>query len=83
MQIRVADAGVFDVDEDLVWAGLRDGDLLELDWAAGLLDDLRHLLFWDLRSHVVGCEVEERQLGGGCELWVPCTWMIEMIVGGG
>jgi len=50
----VADTGVLDVDQDLVGAGLGDGNLLVDDGTAGLLDDLRPLHLWDLGSrHVV------------------------------
>jgi hypothetical protein len=45
VEVGVAYAGVLDVYEDFVWAGLLDWDLLVLDGAAGLLDDLRPLLF--------------------------------------
>jgi hypothetical protein len=44
VQVSVADARVLDVDENLIGAGLLYGDLLVLDGASGLLDDLRPLL---------------------------------------
>ena len=49
MQIGVADARVLDVDEDLVWTWLLDGDLLVLDWSTSLLDDLGPLSRWNVR----------------------------------
>lgn len=48
VQIGVADARVLDVDEDFLWAGFCDGDLLVLQRAADLVDDLRPLLGRDL-----------------------------------
>lgn len=54
----MADAGKLDVDEHLIRAGLLDWNLLVLDGAAGLLDDLRPLLGWDLGGgHVVRVSV--------------------------
>jgi hypothetical protein len=49
MEIGMADTRVLDVDEDLIGAGLLDGDLLEDDGTALLLDHLGPLLFWDLK----------------------------------
>ena len=40
----MADTRVLDVDEDLIRAGLLDGDLLVFDGTTGLLEDLRVLL---------------------------------------
>lgn len=48
VQVGVADSRVLDVDEDLVRGGLGDGNLLVLDGAAGLLNDLGPLLGGDL-----------------------------------
>lgn len=79
VQVRVADAAVLDVDEDLVGAGLGDGDLLEGEGCAGVstwycnerkkrtstdgLDDLSHLLSWDL-NHCDGlCDAVGRVSG--------------------
>lgn len=47
VKICVAYTRILDVDEDLIRAGFLDGDLLELDGTAGLLDDLCPLLGWD------------------------------------
>lgn len=55
VEVGVADTRVLDVDENLIWAGLLDVDLLVLDWAAGLLDDLGHLPLGNLwLGHSVG-----------------------------
>jgi len=51
VQVGVADTRVLDVDEDLIGTGLLNGNLLVLNWAAGLLDDLGHLLLGNGRSH--------------------------------
>jgi hypothetical protein len=59
MKIRVADTRVFDVDEDLIRARLLDWDLLVLDGATSLLDDLRPLLRW-YRTHGDGVELFKR-----------------------
>jgi hypothetical protein len=48
VQISVAHTGVLDVDKNLIWAWLLNWNLLVLDWSAGLLNDLRPLLGWDL-----------------------------------
>jgi len=45
VEIGVTDARVLDVDEDLIWARLLDWDLLVFYGTAGLVDDLRPLLF--------------------------------------
>jgi hypothetical protein len=47
VEISVADTRVLDVDENFIWAGLLNGNLLVLDGTTGLLDDLRPLLLWD------------------------------------
>ena len=52
VKVSVADTGVFDIDEDLIWAWLLDRDLLVLDWTAGLLDDLGPLLLGNGWGHV-------------------------------
>jgi hypothetical protein len=39
----MANTRVLDVDENFIWAGLLDWNLLVLDGTAGLLDDLRPL----------------------------------------
>ena len=44
----MADTGVFDNDKHLAWAWLCHWDLLVLDWAAHLLDDLSPLLLGNL-----------------------------------
>jgi hypothetical protein len=51
VEIGVADARVLDVDEDLLRAWLCDGDLLVLEGAADLVDDLSPLLRGDLVRH--------------------------------
>lgn len=56
VQISVAHTGVLDVDEDLIWAGLLDIDLLVLNWASGLLNDHGHLLLWDFLGHDCGID---------------------------
>jgi len=43
----MADTRVLDVDKNLIWTRLADGNLFVLDGATGLLDDLRPLLLWD------------------------------------
>ena len=60
VQVGVAYAREFDVDQDLVRAGLLHGDLLVLDRAARLLDDLRPLHLGDFWGHC-------------CELFVGLT----------
>jgi hypothetical protein len=64
MEISVADTRVLDVDEDFVRGWLLDGDLLIVDGAAGLLDNLRPLLlgnFWHCAKcdKIVGERVSE------------------------
>lgn len=54
VEICVAHTREFDVHEHFIWTWLLNWNLLELDWSAGLLDDLRPLLLWDVLSH---CEV--------------------------
>ena len=49
VQISVADTRVLDVDKNLIGAGLLYGNLLVLDGASGLVDDLRPLLLWNGR----------------------------------
>jgi hypothetical protein len=51
VQIRVADTRVLNVDKNLIGAGLPYGNLLVLDGASGLFDDLRPLLLGN-GSHV-------------------------------
>ena len=51
VQVGVADSGILDVDEDLIWSWLLDWDLFVFDWAASLLDDLRPLLLRDFLRH--------------------------------
>lgn len=51
VEVGVADAGVFNVDEDFIGAGLGDWNLLVLDWTTGLLNDLSPLLFGDVLRH--------------------------------
>lgn len=55
----MADTRVFDVDKNLIWAGFLYGDLLVLDGAAGLFNDLCPLL---LRNAAHGD-------GGGGLVW--------------
>lgn len=58
VEIGVADARVFDVDEDILRAGLGDGNLLVLERATDLVDDLSPLLGGNLlRRHGVVCKV--------------------------
>ena len=47
VEISVTDTRVLDVDKNLIWARLLDGNLLVLYGTTGLLDDLRPLLLWD------------------------------------
>jgi len=47
VEISMADTGVFDVDEDFIWAWLGNIDFTERERTAGLVDDLGHLLLWD------------------------------------
>jgi hypothetical protein len=49
VEIGVTDTSVLDIDEDLIGTRLGNGDLLVLEWAASLLDDLSPLLLGDLR----------------------------------
>lgn len=51
VQVSVTYARELDVDKDLVRAGLLHGDLLVLDWAARLLDDLCPLHPGDFWGH--------------------------------
>ena len=51
VEVRVADAGILDVDKHLVRSGLRHRYLLVPDRPAGLLDYLCPLFLWDLRRH--------------------------------
>lgn len=48
MEVGVADARVLDVDENFIWAGLGDGNLLVLHGTPGGLDDAGPLLGGDL-----------------------------------
>ena len=43
----MADTGVLDVDENLIWTGLVYGNLFVLDGTTGLLNDLCPLFLWD------------------------------------
>jgi hypothetical protein len=52
VEIGMTDTGVFDVDEDFIWAWLGNIDLTERERAASLVDDLSHLLLWNGRCHV-------------------------------
>jgi hypothetical protein len=55
VEICVADTSVLDVDENLIRARLGNGNLLVLEWAASLLDDLSPLHLGNLgRRH---CEL--------------------------
>lgn len=47
VEVSVTNTRILDVDENLIWAWLLDGDLLVLDGATGLLDDLRPLHIWN------------------------------------
>ena len=47
VEISVADTRVLDVDKNLIWAGLLNGNLLVVDGPTGLLDDLCPLLLWN------------------------------------
>ena len=51
VQVGVADAGVLDVHEDLIWTWFLYWNLLVNDWTASLLDDLRPLSVWNLSGH--------------------------------
>jgi hypothetical protein len=57
VEIGVTDTRVFDVDENLVWSWLLDGDLLVIDGSSSLLDDLCPLHIWDVGGHCCGCMV--------------------------
>jgi hypothetical protein len=50
VEICVADTSVLDVDEDLIGSRLGDRNLLVLEWASSLLDNLGPLHLGDLRS---------------------------------
>ena len=54
VQVGVTYTGILDIDENLIWSWLLDGNLLVLNRTASLLNDLGPLHFWDLRSHVCG-----------------------------
>ena len=54
MKIGVTEAGILDVDENLIGTRLRNGYLLVLDFTAGLLDDLSPLLCGNFRCHSAG-----------------------------
>jgi hypothetical protein len=54
MKIGVTDARILDVDENLIRTRLRNGYLLVLDFATGLLNDLSPLLCGDFRCHSAG-----------------------------
>lgn len=41
VKVGVAHTGVFDVDEDFIWARLRYWNLLVVDGSTGLLDNLQ------------------------------------------
>ena len=50
----MADTGVLDVDENLIWTVLVYGNLFVLDGTTGLLDDLRPLLLGNF-AHIEVC----------------------------
>lgn len=54
VQVGVAHARVFDVDENLIGAGLLHGNLLVHHWPTGLLDDLRPLCLGNWCCHCCG-----------------------------
>lgn len=47
----MANSGVLDVNQDLVWAGLGDRNLLVFDGAAASLEDLCPLFFGEFSGH--------------------------------
>lgn len=59
VEISVANTRILDVDEDLIWAWLLDWNLLELDGATGLLDDLRPLHIWNCHFGIGGWDIEQ------------------------
>lgn len=61
VEICVANTRILDVDENLIRTGLLDGNLLVLDGAAGLVDDLCPLLGWD-GSHCDGMCGEDNKI---------------------
>lgn len=63
VQVRVAHAAVLDLHQHLVRSGLRDGDFLIHERSTDGLDDLGHLLSWDL-SHV------------DAGVWGKCQWVL-------
>ncbi len=53
MKIGMADARIFDIHKDLIWAGCRNIDFLVLDRSTDLLDYLSPLFLWDVWSHTL------------------------------
>lgn len=50
--LLLADSGVLDIDENLIWAGFLNRNLLVLDWATCFLDNLSPLLLGDGGCHI-------------------------------
>lgn len=54
VEVGVADTSVFDVDKNLIGAGLGNGDLLVLEFSSGLATDLSPLHLGNLGSRHCG-----------------------------
>lgn len=46
----MADTGIFDVDEDFIWTGLWDWDLLVIDRSAGFFNHLKLISFMEVMA---------------------------------
>lgn len=63
VEVGMADAGVFDIDEDLVRTWLLDRNFLVVDWAAFLLKDLRLVRVISARQSLSSYNDSESDLG--------------------